>query len=294
MQGALGPDHAGQTGWMHGAGCASRPSCVPAHSPSLPSSPLHRPLLQVLRHGGGPRVCLPCTGAVQGDAVRRDAGEASSNSNKQQRWVAGPCSLKRMHRNVRAVHRCRHPWVSRGCCLTSWPPSDPPPPITLPAPQSEAIRRKFVGPDGQPTTFAYQVATDIGLGVAALHERGIVHRDLKPQNVLLTEGGRWACVGLGSGMGWPQPLSWAVWKPQNVLGEGASWACMGLGSGMGWQLLTGRGWGWSLLLMRLSVEQHAAPPPALSYGYTPCLDLPQGKAVGYGAQQAPAQRAAQL
>lgn len=63
---------------------------------------------------------------------------------------------------------------------------------SAPAPclQSEAVRRRFVGPDGQPTAFAYQVAADIGRGVAALHERGIVHRDLKPQNVLLTEGGR--------------------------------------------------------------------------------------------------------
>lgn len=48
----------------------------------------------------------------------------------------------------------------------------------------------FVDAAGQPTPFAYQVASDIGQGVAALHERGIVHRDLKPQNVLLTEGGR--------------------------------------------------------------------------------------------------------
>lgn len=54
------------------------------------------------------------------------------------------------------------------------------------------MRRKFVGPDGKPTSFAYQIAADIGHGVAALHERGIVHRDLKPQNVLLTESGRWA------------------------------------------------------------------------------------------------------
>lgn len=60
----------------------------------------------------------------------------------------------------------------------------------LPRLQSEAVRRRFVGPDGQPTAFAYQVAADIGRGVAALHERGIVHRDLKPQNVLLTDGGR--------------------------------------------------------------------------------------------------------
>ena len=63
-------------------------------------------------------------------------------------------------------------------------------PLPLPRLQSEAVRRKFVGPDGQPTAFAYQVAADIGQGVAALHARGIVHRDLKPQNVLLTESGR--------------------------------------------------------------------------------------------------------
>ena len=74
--------------------------------------------------------------------------------------------------------------------------------------QSEAVRRTFVGADGQPTAFAYQVASDIGLGVAALHERGIVHRDLKPQNVLLTEGGR--CAG-GDGMpGDAEHGSWAV------------------------------------------------------------------------------------
>ena len=60
--------------------------------------------------------------------------------------------------------------------------------------QTEAVRRKFVGPDGQPTQFALRVAADIGHGVTALHERGLVHRDLKPQNVLLTEAGRWGCV----------------------------------------------------------------------------------------------------
>lgn len=68
----------------------------------------------------------------------------------------------------------------------------------LPAPlrlQNDKVRRTFVGPDGQPTAFAFQVASDIAEGVAALHARGIVHRDLKPQNVLLTEGGR--CVDRG-------------------------------------------------------------------------------------------------
>ena len=41
---------------------------------------------------------------------------------------------------------------------------------------SESARGKFVGPDGEPTAFAYQVARDIGRGLTALHERGIVHR----------------------------------------------------------------------------------------------------------------------
>lgn len=89
---------------------------------------------------------------------------------------------------------------------------------SAPAPrlQSEAVRRRFVGPDGQPTAFAYQVAADIGRGVAALHERGIVHRDLKPQNVLLTESGRCASLYLLSCLDSRRGLCFEITPPPLV------------------------------------------------------------------------------
>ena len=89
--------------------------------------------------------------------------------------------------------------------------------------QSPKGRRLFVDARGQPTPFAYQVAADIGQGVAALHERGIVHRDLKPQNVLLTDGGRWVRGRLegAAAAAAPSPAErWPGWMCRESLANG--------------------------------------------------------------------------
>ena len=119
--------------------------------------------MQMLCFGRRPRVCVPGIGEVQDHVERGTPG---------------------LHCVVGAL-----PALTLRC---------PPLPhlltgtvhLKLTAVQVESMCRAFLGPDGKPTAFAYQVAADIGFGVAALHERGLVPRDLKPHNVLLTEGGR--------------------------------------------------------------------------------------------------------
>ncbi|KAI3434469.1 hypothetical protein D9Q98_002546 [Chlorella vulgaris] len=86
--------------------------------------------------------------------------------------------------------------------------------------QNEASQHRFVGPGG-PTPLAYQIAAEIGHGVAALHERGIVHRDLKPHNVLLTESGKVKLSDMG--------LS------KQLVPEQISFESVGSGGSSGWQ-----------------------------------------------------------
>ena len=62
--------------------------------------------------------------------------------------------------------------------------------------EGETLRERLTaGP--VPLRTAFDIAGQIGAGLAAAHEKGIVHRDLKPENVFLTLDGRVKILDFG-------------------------------------------------------------------------------------------------
>jgi serine/threonine protein kinase len=100
-----------------------------------------------------------------------------------------------------------------------------------------------------PLPIVRNVATDVLLGLGALHARGMLHRDIKPANILLNEAGKALIgdfglvtdeivLGYGSDAGYCDHLAYEVWQGKGTSERTDVWA---LGATI-YRLLHGKVW----------------------------------------------------
>lgn len=123
-----------------------------------------------------------------------------------------------------------------------------------------SLQRNFnLGP--MPVLQVRKVATEVCLGLEALHARGMLHRDIKPGNILLDGAGTAQLgdfglvtdrliLGYGSQAGYTDHIAYEVWLGQGTSVKTDVWA---LGMTL-YRLLHGKTWYEEAVLPRLTVH----------------------------------------
>jgi serine/threonine protein kinase/tetratricopeptide (TPR) repeat protein len=87
----------------------------------------------------------------------------------------------------------------------------------MPFYEGETLKQALGRRERIPIPEALEIATQIGRGLAALHQTGIVHRDLKPANVMLLEKGGVRILDFGLAKGNDATLT-ATWALMGTIG----------------------------------------------------------------------------